>query len=135
MATNFHIEDGHPLKEYSKQAIHNLLCKSPLGEIYIINIKDEIIGYVALMFTMSIEFGGKIIILDDFYLKPQFRGKGLGKSALNKIIDLCTSLNAVQIFLEVEFNNIQARNLYQSFSFKIRNRNMMSLDLIDNFAK
>jgi GNAT superfamily N-acetyltransferase len=130
MAQSFHVEDGHPLQERSKEALAQLLLMdSRHGQIYLIYHENIKIGYTALCFTMSIEFGGLIIILDDFYISPEFRNKGFGKSVLSKIIEISNELKAVQIFLEVEYKNPRAQKLYEEFGFKIRQRNMMSLDL------
>ena len=127
LAVNFPKEDGHPLKPTSGNAIQSILLDSNLGEIYLIKLDNSNIGYFALCFTSSIEFGGKVVILDDLYLQNEFRNKGYGKSILKFVKHRSTVLNAVQIFLEVELSNSRAISFYEKAGFKIRKRHMMEL--------
>jgi ribosomal protein S18 acetylase RimI-like enzyme len=125
LATAFHLEDGHPLRPSSAGAIQSLLMGSPLGVIYRIQESQNTIGYCALCFTMSLEFGGQVVILDDLYLKPEFRNRGQGRKVLHEVERIARALGAVQIFLEVERANEGAMRLYRREGFFVRNRFMM----------
>lgn len=124
-ARAFHLEDGHPLSSTGPKAIESLLGGSPLGEIYLPEIEGEKIGYFALCFTMSLEFGGIVVILDDLFLKPDFRGRGLGEEILRYVEKLAKDRGAVQIFLEVENENPRAFAFYKKFGWIKRDRHMM----------
>ena len=125
LAHAFHAEDGHPLKASSPGAIHALLAGSPLGEIYLLAAAGRVVGYCALCFTMSLEFGGQVVILDDLYIKPEARGNGLGRSALAQVEAIARERKAVQVFLEVEHANDRAFRLYEHTGFRRRDRHMM----------
>lgn len=125
MATAFHQEDGHPLKASSPDAIRSLLCGSELGSIFLIQRLGETIGYCALCFTMSLEFGGLVVILDDFFVQRLHRGQGAGRTALKQIEQIAKDKKAVQLFLEVENTNGRALNFYEGFGLKQRHRRMM----------
>ncbi|MGE3262369.1 MAG: N-acetyltransferase family protein [Bacteriovoracia bacterium] len=125
MATAFHLEDGHPLKPSSPDAIRSLLRGSELGSIFVIQRLGESIGYCALCFTMSLEFGGLVVILDDFFVQRLHRGQGAGRAALKQIEQIAKDKKAVQLFLEVENTNGRALNFYEGFGFKQRHRRMM----------
>ena len=47
-----------------------------------------------------------------------FRGKGLGKKLLKKIISFCEDHKANSIMLEVAANNMPAKKMYLSFNFE-----------------
>lgn len=125
MAHAFHAEDGHPLKPSSPGAIRALLSGSPLGRIHLLRAGGEIAGYCAECFTMSLEFGGIVTIVDDLYLKPTFRGRGLGARTLALLEAGARARHSVQLFLEVENANEGARRLYERNGFRVRDRLMM----------
>ena len=53
--------------------------------------------------------------LDDFYILPQFRGRGIGTAVLEK----CIRESSLPIFLYVFTRNTGALNLYQRMGFRI----------------
>ena len=78
----------------------------------------EVIGYVFVTY-----FGDEAnllkIAIDKFYRK-----KGIAKSLLLKCIEEFKELCISNFFLEVDENNVPARNLYESLGFeKTRTRN------------
>ena len=83
------------------------------------------LGYFALCFTMSLEFGGLVVILDDLYVAPEARGRGIGRFVMNKIEAVARERKAVQIFLEVEKTNERAYGFYERRGWKKRDRHMM----------
>jgi len=125
MAEAFHAEDGHPLKKSSPAAIRALLEGSPLGRISLLKVGKETAGYCAECFTMSLEFGGVVTIVDDLYVKPAFRARGLGSAVLKVIEEDARARGSVQLFLEVELANPRARRLYERHGFAVRERHMM----------
>lgn len=125
MAAAFHVEDGHPLKDSSPSAIRALLEGSELGQIFLVQRLGETIGYCALCYTMSLEFGGLVVILDDLFIQKPLRGQGAGKAVLAQVEELAKKKKAVQVFLEVENANGRALNFYEKLGFKQRFRRMM----------
>lgn len=128
-AEAFHEEDGHPLAKSGPAAIRALLEGSPLGEIFLILADGKFAGYFALTFTMSLEFGGLVVILDDFFVEENLRGQGIGQAVLEEVEKKARSKGAVQIFLEVEHANSRAFSFYERNGWKKRNRHMMEKHL------
>ena len=52
------------------------------------------------------------------YVRPQFRGRGLGRALLEKIIALAHERGYCKVTLEVREDNIAAQKLYQSLGFE-----------------
>lgn len=125
MASVFHEEDGHPLSPGGPEAIRTLLRGSELGQIFVVEANGKIVGYFALCFTMSLEFGGRVVILDDLYLIPSERGKGHGSWIFAEVEKKAKERKAVQIFLEVERHNQAALRFYEKKGVRIRERHMM----------
>lgn len=129
MAEFFHLEDGHPLAKTSRDAIRRLLIGSEFGRIHFIEASGVRIGYFALCFTLSIEFGGEVVILDDLFIKQEFRSRGVGTRVLAQVEDFALELGGIQIFLEVEKENERAFTLYKKNGFELRDRRMMARSL------
>ena len=72
---------------------------------------DTPAGYALLQKTYSREAGGLTIWIDEIYLRPAFRGKGLAK----ELFALAHTLGAKRLRLEVEPENTRAnRYTYRS---------------------
>lgn len=49
---------------------------------------------------------------------PDFRGKGMGKSLLNRAFEICRKKGITKSFLDVKASNIPALELYRKFGYK-----------------
>ena len=52
------------------------------GIIKIVVYKNEIIGFICLIESFAIYAGGKFGVLNELYVKPQFRSQGIGKKLM-----------------------------------------------------
>ena len=81
-------------------------------------IKDgDVAGYMLLAYTFSQEAGGKTAWIEEIYILPEFRSKGLG-SELFDFIKAEIEPDCARLRLEVEADNIRAKKLYKSLGFK-----------------
>ncbi len=78
---------------FRSKAVSYLLSEPSLGGIWHICLDDQSAGYIALTFGYSIEFGGKDAFIDEFYIRPKFRGQGLGTQTLKLIQQEARSRN------------------------------------------
>ncbi len=118
-------EDIHMTDESRNQAVLCLLSHSSLGGVWLIVADVAIAGYIALTFGYSIEFGGRDAFIDEFYIRPEFRGLGLGKQTLNQIQQEARALNIQALHLEVAQLNTRAQKLYTQANFKTRSKYML----------
>jgi GNAT superfamily N-acetyltransferase len=127
----FHeFEDLHITDEQRKSSLTTLLGNAELGGVWLIYSDSQAVGYIALCTGYSIEFSGKDAFIDEFYIRPEFRGKGLGKQTLEFIKIAAKDLDIRAIHLEVARTNINAHRLYSRFNFKVREKYvLMSVEL------
>ena len=59
---------------------------SPLVRGMLVFYKDMISGYVLLTFSYSNEFGGKIMSIDEIYIKDEYRRKGVASCVVSTVI-------------------------------------------------
>ena len=79
LARDFHAEDGHPLSERGTAALTQAARGHPLARVWLIRERDQIVGYTVLGLGFGIEYGGADAFVDDLYLVPEARGRGLGQ--------------------------------------------------------
>lgn len=99
-----------------------LLGENPFGRIWLILEAGEPVGYIALCFGYSIEFGGRDAFVDEFFLTATARGRGLGRSVLAEVRETAAGLGIVALHLEVARSNARARRFYESLGFTARDR-------------
>lgn len=95
--------------------VNNCISDNPYIEGYTIRINKEIAGYTMLSKSYSTEFATNCVWIEDLYLKPDFRGKGI----IPKVIDFIKEKYKENILkLEVEEENAHAVHVYQKTDFK-----------------
>lgn len=86
-------------------------------EGYIIEHNNEPAGYAIISKSFSPEVGGKIIWAEELYIRPKFRGCGLGKQFFS-YIDSKFANTAKRFRLEVEPKNERAMSLYERLGYE-----------------
>lgn len=76
------------------------------------------VGYIVVTFVFAMEYGGTVAAVDDFYVRPEARGEGLGKAALAAPRRACEDLGARALRVEVGEDNAPARAVYRSAGFE-----------------
>lgn len=115
----FHESEGITMSAaLRRQVLDSLLGESTYGRIWVIEEGGEMVGYIALCFGYAIEWGGRYGLIDEFYLRPEFQGKGLGFEALSLVRKASREMGIRQLALEVAHTNIRARRLYERFGFE-----------------
>ncbi len=111
-------------------SLRTLLRNKSLGEIWLVYSSIELVGYIVLCTGYSIEFAGVDAFIDEFYIEPKFRGKGIGKRVLELVKVEAKKTGIRAIHLEVARTNTKAQTLYSRASFKAREKYiLMSIDL------
>ena len=113
-----------------EKSVERLLNDGTLGEVWLIRKSDHLIGYIALCFGYSIEFGGREVVIDEFYLEASERGMGVGAEVLGRLKVLVSTHDVVAIQLEVGQQNDRAKSLYVKSGFSYRDKyQLMTLAL------
>jgi GNAT superfamily N-acetyltransferase len=112
--------------EFSKTtalaALRDLLAEPVLGRIWLICRDNLIIGYVALTFGYSLEFGGRDAFVDELFIQEGHRGRGIGTEALELVKSAAKAIGIGALHLEVERGNKKALRFYRSSGFEDRDR-------------
>lgn len=122
-------EDGHPVDSRAEAAMVVLLSRPELGQALMIEHDDKIVGSIILCFGFSIEFGGVDAIIDEFYVEPDYRGRGIGRAAMDALEDWAGRSSIVALHLEVMADN-PAYQLYRRQGYVDRESRFMSKRLV-----
>lgn len=115
---------GEPILERSFQAAAD--PEEPLLRGVLISLDDQPIGYLYITFCYSAETGGRCVFLEEIYLAPQFRGKGLGIQIMTWIE--AQYPQARRFRLEVNEINRGAVRLYEKAGYQYLRYEQMVLD-------
>ena len=127
-----HFERLNTSEPERESAVRRLLSNSEFGRIWLIFCDEKLSGYIVICRGFSIEFNGFDAFVDEFYLVPEIRGKGVGTWVLGVIKQKAKEFDVNALHLEVARNNSGARNLYVKAGFEAREKYvLMSLKIFD----
>jgi ribosomal protein S18 acetylase RimI-like enzyme len=127
---DFFAEDGYPFREEESRENLALLLEDPgLGRVFVMEDGGSVAGYLILTFGFSLEFGGRNALVDELYVAPTHRGRGLGTLALAAAEELCRELGIRAVHLVVERYKEAAQALYRRVGFVAYPRDVMTKTL------
>lgn len=113
-----------PTPESRRAGLQPLLEGIPYGCVYLIGPPRAPIGYMVVTFTWSVEYGGLDGNIDELYIRPGVRGRGIASEALTALPKALASGGLRTIHLEVDRHNTDALKLYRRAGFAL-NENYM----------
>jgi len=75
----------------------NLFGKRKYAEVIIAELEKIPVGQALFFHNFSTFLGKPGIYLEDLYVKPEFRGKGIGKALLKKVIETAKERNCGRV--------------------------------------
>src|SRR5262252_794762 len=127
MMRDLYAHDGlAPLDEGgARRALLGVIGDDTLGRVFLILSANEVAGYAVLTFGYSLEFHGRDAFVDELYLRDEYRGRGIGKRALQFLTEVCAAEGVDALHLEVERENTSALTVYRKFGFEDHDRYLM----------
>ncbi len=125
MVERFHAEAGIETSDEARAAaIGPLLEGTPLGAVWFIGPRMAPVGYIAVSFGWSIELGGMDGFIDEFWVRPKVRGRGMGGEALAALQEALGEAGVKALHLEVVGD--RAQKLYAQAGFAPRRYPLMT---------
>jgi GNAT superfamily N-acetyltransferase len=123
----YYADDGYPFVETEARACWERLLGQPdNGRAWVAEHDGRLVGYSVLTFGYSLEYRGRDAFVDELYVAPEWRGRGLGREALSIIDAACAAAGVRALHLEVERNKETARGLYRRWGFVEHDRVLMT---------
>jgi GNAT superfamily N-acetyltransferase len=106
--------------------LSELIADESLGRLVLFEEALELLGYMVLGFGFSLEFHGRDCLIDEFYVRPEHRSKGIGKAALEFAVEACRNLGIKAVHLEADHFNVRGHEFYKRAGFKDHDRHLMT---------
>ena len=129
MTHDFYHSDAvlHPVPDAYMAASFEEMLRSDAYLTGLIFEKDgKTAGYALLCKTWSQEAGGKAVWIDELYVLPEFRNKGIGHEFFAKLREIEP---AARYRLEIEPDNLRAKALYESMGFEELGYRQLVMDI------
>jgi GNAT superfamily N-acetyltransferase len=129
LVREFYRHFGYPYDEpHKREALERLLQNPSLGRVWLLAAGDRArppIGYLVLVFSFSLESNGTTASIDEFFIEPASRQRGVGTAVLRRVEDACRELGVTAVHLEAEDGNAQATALYLREGFVDHGRRLL----------
>lgn len=113
--TSHAVDHSIPL-EHFERTFDECLNDSPYCHAVMVECDGKSVGFGLLAITYSNEAGGIVIWLEELYIQPEYRSRGLGKELFNYIYS--TYPHAARYRLEATRSNERAISLYKHLGYQ-----------------
>ena len=107
-----------------------LIAQPSRGRIVLYSEGGLVRGYALLIPYWSNEFGGTLLFVDEMFVIPEARNRGIGRSFF-RFLDEERPFDAVAVALEVSSSNHGAHRLYESLGFSHRENSVLTYRFAD----
>ncbi|MBU2993669.1 GNAT family N-acetyltransferase [Octadecabacter sp. 1_MG-2023] len=108
--------------EQREAALMPLLQGSPLGAAWLFGLAKAPTGYIIITFGWSMEMGGMDAFVDELYIRPNVRKRGIASEVLSEIAKSLSDVGVTALHLEVDRDDEATQRLYSRAHFKMRDR-------------
>ena len=98
-------------------AVDGMLADNRRGFILVAATGERLLGVAYVSFTWTLEHGGKSAWLEELYVMPEVRNRGVGKAMLDAVLLKAREAHCAAVDLEVEVGHARAEHLYERAGF------------------
>jgi GNAT superfamily N-acetyltransferase len=113
-----------------ERATRGLIEDHSLGRILTARLDGQLVGVAVISFLWTLEHGGPAAWLDEVYVEPSRRGRGIGKQLIEAAMQVASESGCIALDLEVDAGHEAAQRLYQKMDFK-RHRRVRWVRMLD----
>jgi GNAT superfamily N-acetyltransferase len=100
--------------------LKQLLTDPRLGAAWVADDHGQLLGYLIAVRVLSVEHGGLMAEVDELYVLPQARGRGLGAQLLATAEAALAASGCVRLQLQLGVANEAARTFYARHGYVAR---------------
>ena len=113
----FHGESGHEVRSEQATAVHDLCSDASLGRAWLLTDERRDVGYALACWRHSIDHDGRIAVLDDLWIEPGLRGRGLGARLLGAALAQIEEAGVRAAVVEADPADAPAMAFYRRLGF------------------
>lgn len=118
-----------------RRLLREFLANLNLGRIWIFSEGAAPAGYIVLTLGYSFEYHGRDAFVDELYVEPQYRRRGIARQALQFVEEQAREIGIRAIHLEVDHGNDPATELYRGSGYEDHDRYLMTKRLFMQKAR
>ncbi len=108
----------HDIPErFHEKAFEEMMRSDIYAEGYLFEEEGKAAGYALNAKTYSREAGGMVLWLEELFILPEYRSRGLGRTYFALMEERAVKEGFARIRLEVEEDNVRARALYERLGY------------------
>jgi len=97
-----------------------LATGSPRGAIWVAQAESALVGYLIVVLVMSVEHKGLMGEIDEFFVLPEARSRGVGAALLAGAERTLAQRGCVRLQLQLGRGNARARSFYERRGYRAR---------------
>lgn len=117
--------DCEPLNKLQQLRLVDGLAQHPTAEVLFAIVENSVVGLATCFVNFSTFQVKAYLYIHDIVVLQTYRGQGIGKAMMQKLIDVALERKYCKITLEVRNDNIVAQDLYKSLGFDECQPNML----------
>lgn len=117
-------------RERASRGFSQVLEDESLGRVWMIEAGGRSVGYVVLTWGFTIEHWGRVGLIDELFVLPNHRDRGLGTAAMELAERSCRERGIRAVQLEVSRANARGQELYRRLGFADHDRHLMTKELV-----
>lgn len=126
----FYAESGYPLPEaQAARTFEHLITAPHLGAVWLLEADGQPAGFVVLTVSFSMEYGGLRGFVDDLFVAPAFRRRGLATLGVDAVKRACAARGVRALLVETSAANEAALAVYRRAGFSDSGRLLMTQSL------
>lgn len=112
----FYAESSYALdRQWARSSLLELIARPELGCIWLARSGSSAAGHVVLTVRYTMEHGGLSAYVDDLFVRPALRRRGIGRALLDELFRECRARGCRAVHVEVGPSNTPALGLYAKF--------------------
>src|SRR3989441_11999667 len=126
----YHTSEGvKPRPERITWAVEQVLRNRVGGVLLVAREKRAVVG-VALAVVSPAADMGRLPVVNDFFVDPPMRRKGVGKALAARLLDEAKAMRVERIDLEITPNNATAAAFWKYMGFRTGGRTVYGKDIL-----
>jgi GNAT superfamily N-acetyltransferase len=126
----YHASEGvKPKPERISWAVEQLMRNRFPGVLLVAREKIKIVGVALAVYAPSAELG-RVLVIQDFFVDPAVRLKGVGRALATRLLDEAKAMRIDRVDLEVFPKNEGAAAFWKKVGFRMSGRTVFSRELL-----
>ena len=109
--------DVHGSAESLRGLLEQVVADEQHGFVQVARAEGRIVGVAYVATILSVEHTGPVAWLEELYVTPAWRQKGVGSALLVSVLERAQAAGMVAVDLEIDAGHSRAASLYQRTGF------------------